>query len=72
MKRRINSTERKRIRRENLAISMFEAEIGQPLKATASLDISNSDFSDTNGKTRNCQISSELIHINPLQAGPAI
>lgn len=47
MKRRINSTGRVKILRNCFDISMLEAEIGQPLKAKASLDLSDYKFSDT-------------------------
>jgi hypothetical protein len=40
-KRRINSTGRKRIRRESIDIRMVEAPHGQPLQATASVDLSS-------------------------------
>ena len=47
MKRRINSTGRVKVLRSSFEISVFEAEIGQPLKAKTSLDLSDYDFSET-------------------------
>ncbi len=47
MKRRINSTGRVKILRNSFEISMLEAEIGQPLKAKTSLELSNYNFPDT-------------------------
>jgi hypothetical protein len=47
MKRRINSTGRVKILRGSFEISMLEAEIGQPLKAKASLELSEYNFPET-------------------------
>ncbi len=47
MKRRINSTGRVKILRSSFEISMLEAEIGEPLKAKASLELSEYEFPDT-------------------------
>lgn len=43
-KRRINSTGRKRINRENIEIRMIESAAGHPLRAEASLDLSQYRF----------------------------
>ncbi len=43
-KRRINSTGRKRIKRERIEIRMLEVRPGEPLKATASLQLSDLGF----------------------------
>jgi len=45
-KRRINSTGRKRINRENIEIRMLEPAAGQPLRAEAKLDLSTYRFPD--------------------------
>lgn len=47
MKWRINSTGRQRILREHFKFSMLEAEIGQPLKAKVTLDLSSYNFPAT-------------------------
>ncbi|MCP4097097.1 MAG: hypothetical protein GY748_12740 [Planctomycetaceae bacterium] len=47
MKRRINSTGRKRIKREDIEISMLEFVPGQPLKAKALLDFNDYDFAQS-------------------------
>jgi hypothetical protein len=55
-RRRINSTGRKRIKREQVDIRLLESEAGQPLRAKASLDLSSQNFPG------NAAVSIEAYH----------